>query len=380
MNFNDVLQDFRRWLIDVAGLTVNSADQYKTYINKLRIAVNEDFGEGWFERMMVDDEEGFSGTKRMWCSALIEGTILRSVGEMKKRWQNWKSGFSQFEDFLDYGVSEAPEVERHVVEAASVTRETMPVEPIPTPQSHVREDVPSRRLEHGKLFDKFRNRLITQRRMYPNIHVDGAAYGLIFTPRLIRKVCGGGMDSAWSRWLRNGIETVRVLRSENGDSVPFSDVMRMDIYADCRVEVTNRDGDIFALMTKTHDRRIVTEQAVLLNRGETAPDWNAITIDHVIPLENVLRANVDRLDGFKRLSQLFSDFNIEHGGVLDGRKDCWVDDLYDRYHEELEDEALRNMIADDLLLIETSCGGYELMDSRENSKKGKNPSCRPVFP
>ena len=69
------------------------------------------------------------------------------------------------------------------------------------------------------------------------------------------------------------------------------------------------------------------------------------------------------------LSKKFDEFNRDRGGLFNGRKDDWVNDLYGHYSEELNTNDMRDLLAKDLETID-QCG-YELMDLRENSGKGK---------
>ena len=377
-NFNRILQDFHRWLSD-GNRIPRSAGSYVSYIKSLRNAVNQKFGPGWFERIMINDYIGTSRQKRFCCSAFIEHKIRTSTGGIRKNWHNWRSGFNKFEDFLDWVADlvtwkpeEEPEAARHIAQMAKIPCAGTPVDQNANSQSCVQDDVPVRCLDHRELFNKFKSRLTTQRRLYPNICIAGATCGVLFSPKLIGRVFGRGRNSVWSRWLRDGIENIHVLCSEAGEWIPFSDVMRIEIYNDCRMIVTRKDGATFDLQTRTHDCRIKTEQVVLCDCGETAPNWSDISIDHVRPLENVLREHIDQMPGIRLLSQKFAEFTAARKGTLDGRKDYWVNDLYEYYREELDTDDLRNLLADDLWKIYEYGGGYELMDSRENSIKGMN--------
>ena len=374
--FKTTLQKFRRWLSDEDRIP-RSAGSYVSYIKSLRNVVNQKFGPGWFERIMFDDDIGTSREKRFCCSAFIEAMVRSSKGSNRKNWQNWRSGFNKFEEFLDYGTDSAeggrdePGEARNIAQGSSAQGVRVPVAHVISSLSYVRGNVPVRSLDHRELFNKFKSRLTTQRRWYPDIHANGVTCGLLFSPKLIGKVFGSGRNSFWNRWLKTGIESIHVLCSATGEYVLFSDVMRIDIYGDCRFIVTKKDGTLFELWTKTRTGT-EKEKDVLCNRGETAPDWSDITIDHIIPLENVIREHVNDLRGLLLLSKKFEEFNGDQGGLLNGRKDDWVNDLYGRYREELNTNGMRNLLAADLEII-GQCG-YELMDLRENSGKGKKHS------
>lgn len=375
MNIDNVFRDFRNWLESSIPRSVGS---YASYVRSLHNAVNHEFGPGWFERMLVGDKVETSRRMRFCCSAFIEEMIRCSKGGNRKNWQNRRSGFNKFEEFLDFGADSAERLRGETDDARNRDQEPRvqcvrtPVEPVINPLSYVRADAPARSLDHRKLVSKFKSRLTTQRRMYPNIAADGVLCDLLFTPKLIGKVFGRGMYNAWNRWLNDGIEKIRVLCSDVGDYVSFSEVKQIDIYGDCRFVVTKNDGTNFELRTKTRTGGIEKEQDVLRKRNETAPNWSDITIDHVIPLENVIREHINDLHGLKVLSKKFAKFNTDRGGVFNGRKDDWVNDLYEHYREELNTDAMRNLLSVDLGIIYGYGRGYELMDLRENSGKGKN--------
>ena len=265
MNIDNVFRDFRNWL---NSSIPRSAGSYQSYVKSLYNAVNQKFGSGWFERMLVDDNAGTSREKRFWCSAYVEEMIRCSTAGDRKNWQNRRSGFNKFEEFLDYGVDSAeglwdePDDARNSAQGSRVHCVKAPVEPVINPLNYVRANVPARSLDHRKLVSKFKSRLTTQRRMYPNIAADGAQCDFLFTPKLIGKVFGRGKYNAWNRWLNDGIEKIHVLCSDTGDHVPFSEVKQIDIYGDCRFVVTKKDGTRFELRTKTRTGGIEKEQNV----------------------------------------------------------------------------------------------------------------------
>ena len=380
MNFNDVLQDFCRWMNDDCELTIDSVRSYMSYVKGLSNAVDRELGQGWFERLMIDDADGLSREKRWTCSRFIRAKINGNAMEPQKTWRNWQSGYHKFEEFLDCAegfdgveeknISEEPSIATSIDSAAKDHKENAPRDPAVESLNPTDDGVVDS-LSHDSLLSRFRNRLITQRRMYPGIHVDGAPCGLLFTPKLIGKIFGRGRHNIWNMWLRDGIENIRVLCSDAGQWVPFSHISRIDIHVDCRMLAVNNDGTPFELRTRTHDNNIMTEQFVLRTRGQAILNWKDITIDHVRPFENVLREYADQLTGLGLLSKKFAEFNEDHGWMLDGRKDNWVNELYDRYRGELDTDDMRTKLANDLGCLCERGGGYELMDTRENSKKGK---------
>ena len=328
-DFNDVLRRFRKWLIDEAGLTPNSADQYKVYIKKLCVSVDRVFGPGWFESLTLDHEYGLLEQKLNLISAFIESQVRICSKECKKVWTDWRSAFHQFEEFLfditdmwNFGVQD-----RMIV--ATYT--------------------------HEELCRVFLGRLKTQSRYYPR-------FDILFPPRLITKIfkrCRHNTNT-WINWLKSDIESMHILRDAACGFDRFSDIKKLEILADGTVVFTRNDGTSFEMMTRTANGAVVKE---FVTRG-----LRDVSIDHVVPLENILRQNRNRLVGFTRLTELFSEFNRASGGNLDARAEReWVNAFFEQYRRVLDTDEMRTLIGQDLEILELE---FELMDARENSIRG----------
>ena len=395
-NFNDVLCGFRKWLIDEAGKTRDSANSYKSYLKKLCAAVNKATAPGWFESLLFDDKNGLSAEKLRQCSAFIEYNVRKCPkgSRVRKDWNNWRSAFHSFEDFLEdvngewnkWGVVHRDKSDRgrQKTRDAKTVCTTNNRGPVVGLEEYVRPEAVIRSLNHKELVGRFKNRLGTQRRCYPNIKFsidEGKNCELLFPPGLIKKIFKGCQPNknAWNKWLANGIEHIRILRSETGDFEWFSNVSRIAIYGNCRVSIILKDGTAFDMMTRTADGPVVKEHELERWKRNHDLKWADLTIDHVIPLENVLRAKVKQLEGLKKLSKKFSEFN-EDGKLVGRDENSWCKELYESYQDELNNDEMRRLLATDLEIIdncEVQKGddvrryGYELMDRSENSKKGK---------
>ena len=390
-DFNDVLRIFRKWLTDEAGNTRGSADSYKSYLKGLCVAVNKETAPGWFESLAVDDQNGLAAEKLRQCSAFIEYNVHRSQkgSRARKDWNNWRSAFHSFEDFLEDGRGEWNKwgVVRHDkfdrkrqrTRDAKTARTTNNRDILVGLEEYVRPEAVIRSLNHKELVSKFKSRLDTQGRWYSKI----GKRGLLFPTRLIGKIFEGCRpnENAWERWLNEGIENIQILRSETV-CVRLSQVSQIDIYGNCRVSIILKDGTAFDMMTRTDDGPIVKEHQFCKEKGRQRLDWCDITIDHVIPLENVLRAKVEQLEGLRWLSELFLTFNNDkHNGNLKGKDEhTWIKSFYEDYQNKLNSEEMRKLLSADLEIIkkyEVKMGdkvrtyGYELMDRSANSKKGK---------
>ena len=143
--------------------------------------------------------------------------------------------------------------------------------------------------------------------------------------------------------------------------IPFSDVKQFEFHGDGTVMITKSDGAMVKMMTHTADgKNIIIEKAY---RG-----LRDVSIDHVKSLEGVLRRNKNRLSGLRRITELFFEFEKSVGRKLNPRAEKdWVNDFYRQYRHVLDSDEMRALVASGLNLLELE---YELMDTRENSRKG----------
>lgn len=366
LDFKEVLRRFHKWLLDDAGLKPNSADQYKGYIKKLCTAVDEVFGRGWFESLALDYERDLSEQKLNLCSAFIEGRIRNCPKECRKAWNDWRSAFHRFEEFL-LDITDSWNAYPKVDEQKRIGHTVVTLLPQLADKRPTKIDGDKRIVvatyTHDELCRVFLGRLKTQSRYYPG-------FRLLFPTRLLTKIFKYAHPNAWITWLTNGIENMHMLKDENGHYEVVSSVKKMVIFDDGTIAVTQKDNSIFELMTRTVVKRngrtlegpIVKEKA---RRG-----LRDISIDHIRPLENVLRQSRTHLMGLEKLTRLFWVFKRASGKHLDPRAEReWVNAFFEQYRGELDTEEMRALIIEDLNALNME---YELMDTRENPKKGKN--------
>lgn len=364
-HFKEFLGQFRRWLIDEAGLGQASADQYKVYIKKLSAAANKVFGQGWFEAGVSDYLRDRSQGKLNWCSAFIEIHKCRCSAGLKKTWCNWRSAFHRLREFL-YDVTDSwneyPRCDRQEVgEAASGVLAYFSDNRSSAVEAQERVVVES--YTRDELCRVFLSRLKTQGRFYPNY----SRSGLLFPTRLLTKIFRNTSPNTWMEWLENGIANIRLLRDRNGNYEVLSDVKMLAIYNDGTVVVTKRDGSMFELMTRTFVRKggRVTEGPIV--RQKARRGLCDISIDHITPLSNIISTHRGRLAGFEKLTNLFQEFS---GGRLNCRAEMtWVNEFFDEYRDRLTTSEIRSLIVNDLNSLNAGTE-YELMDTRENSKRG----------
>lgn len=95
-------------------------------------------------------------------------------------------------------------------------------------------------------------------------------------------------------------------------------------------------------------------------------DWGNISIDHIHPLENVLREKAGELSSFLELTDLFFSYKETCGFYLNPRAEIdWNEDFFKTYEAkllEMSDDIVRD--------LEKLTFDYELMERHENTRKG----------
>lgn len=353
-DFDDRISLFGKWLVDEARLKAKAASCYKVYIRKLQKAVDKEFGQGWFESLASNRENCLS------CSAFIESKIRTSSVSDRKIWRNFRSAYHRLEEFLygytdslngrgdDYGAvlnTNEAKYDRRKVKQETLCKGFV---------GSILSDTIVATYNHDELRRVFESRLKTQSRYYPR-------FKLLFPPRLITRIFRQSQNTAWSAWLREGVENMRILTSCEGTEESFSNVKKIEITGDGTVIVTTRNNSSFEMWTRTADGRIVKQIA---RQG-----LRDISIDHIKPFERVLCTAKAQLRGLKRLTDLFVMYKRLSTRRPDERTErVWVDDFFKSYKGELDTNNMRSLIEGDLRILKHD---YELMDCHENSKKGK---------
>ena len=208
---------------------------------------------------------------------------------------------------------------------------------------------------HKELFNTFRSRLTTQNRYYPK-------FKLLFPTRLLTKIFKRSRPNAWEQWLEKGIENIGILK-EDGGKIRFSEVTGLEFLRNGTVVVTKNDGKTFNMMTRNAGGSI--------REARTKLGLRDVSIDHVNPLENVLREKQKSLVGLKNLTVLFQEFNHENNGKFKERDEkAWVNVFFEAYRDKLGTKSMRDdFVEHDLMILNEL--EYELMDRKENTRKGK---------
>ena len=96
-----------------------------------------------------------------------------------------------------------------------------------------------------------------------------------------------------------------------------------------------------------------------------------VSIDHIKPLENILREKQESLVVLKNLTVLFQKFNHENSGKFKERAErTWVNIFFKNYRDVLDTKSMRDdFVKHDLQILNKL--EYELMDRKENAIKGK---------
>lgn len=360
-DFETFLKCYHKWLIDEADLTKGSADCYKTYLRNLCATVDKVLGAGWFESLAPNYEKSLSAQDLNLCSAYIEINAKCAVGKDRKAWGDCRSAYHRFEEYL-YDVTDSWNVEAKDAKQPRGSNDSGCLLAIPKcgkvaecfATASDKNSVVVESYTHDELCRRLLARLKTQGRYYPR-------HKLLFPTRLITKIFRKQKKNAWRIWLDKGIEATRILKSSNGDYVLLSDVKELVINNDGTVRITPKIGPAFDMMTHMAGGGI---KKVFARQG-----FRSISIDHVKSLENVVGGKKGILSGLKELTELFKSFASQYDAKLDERAErVWVNDFFAQFKDALDTEAMRALLTADLQVLDLE---YELMDIRENSKKGK---------
>ena len=350
--FKNVVQEFHQWLIDEAKLTKNSADQYKVYIKKLCAEVDKEFGTGWFESLPLDPQKWVS------ISAFIEKRVRAAKGD-RKSWNDWRSAFHRFEEFLEiidvWDIqSKEDDLKKEPTQTRAISVPSCVIEKSVKNDANDENEEIIATYNHEELVHRFRSRLTTQNRYYP-------VFNLLFPTRLLTRIFKRSRPNLWEQWLKKGIENIGILTG-NGDKVLFSEVAGFEFLRNGIVIVIKRDGETLKMMTRTANGSIREER--------TECGLRDVSIDHVKPLENVLRENKGSFVGLNKLTTLFQKFNHENSGKFKERAErTWVNIFFKNYRDVLDTKSMRDdFVEHDLMILNEL--EYELMDQRENARRG----------
>ena len=363
-DFKEVLRRFRNWLIEESGLTPTTADQYKVYIKKLCIVVDNVFGPGWVESLLSGYARDLSVQKLNQCSWFIESQISNCPTSCKKAWRDWRSAFYRFEEFL-FDITDSWNEYPKVDKQKSIEHGVFTVLPrlpdkIPSIMDGEKNIIVAT-YTHDELCRRFLGRLKTQSRYYPE-------FKLLFPTRLMTKIFKNAHPNEWIKWLKNGIENMHMLKDDTGNYESVSNVKKLVIFSDGTVVVVQKDNSKFELMTRTAVKRNGRLEKGPIMKEKVKCGLRDISIDHIKPLENAIRENSASLMGLKKLMEIFKKFKNTYG-VNPREERKWATDLFKQYQEEFSTGEIRKLIINDLEKLNLE---YELMDTCENSKKGKN--------
>ena len=227
-DFESILQEFGQWLVSEAepSLSIGSANNYKTYIRKIRDEFNNENTGVKFESLPnsyrnIEDSVTYAD-----CSAFVAYKISSSVGVEQKYWSDRQSALHRFDDFLfeKYADDSEFEVWQQRRQIFSQTRIQQKFNHATKKKDNYKVSF-SDSLDHDELMRKFLLRLKTQSRWYPNF---GTKNGFLFPTRLLGRIFSNSKQNFWRNWLISGLENMKILLGDGG-FCKFSDVERMDL-------------------------------------------------------------------------------------------------------------------------------------------------------
>ncbi len=364
-NFDSVLHEYGNWLINEAEppLSYDSANSYKSYIRRIREAFNAENPGLKFESLLDSYKGDGNSVTYADCSAFVANKILSSCGRELKYWFDRQSALHRLDDFLSelYGFNtEDKQVLHSLNERFSQNKNNKSLSTcvkskfVPNVTLDG-ETTPIDTRKHKELMSIFLSRLKTQSRWYPKF---GTKNGFLFPTRLLGKIFSKKGSSYWKQWMMSGLENMQILIGEN-DVCKFSEVESMNLLSNggCSVCIKGKKN-CKTLYTHTADGNVT----VAYVNGA----WMNISIDHIHPLENVLREKAGELSSFLELTKLFFSYKENCGFYLNPRAEIdWNEDFFKTYEAkllEMSDDIVRD--------LEKLTFDYELMERHENTRKG----------
>ena len=340
---------------DEGGLGKGTAHSYKSRIKRVAKEIDSEYGAGWFEKFVLSYAGAGDAKDYERCAKFIADRV-QTAGHDKASWRDRQSAFRKFADFLEgwYQNAEtaAPE-ERQAIPEPEISAEP---EAAPESVAEMQPTDPDAVVETlGKrdLMNKFLARLKTQSRWYPSI----GEGGVLFPARLINRIFSSNGDKRWTDLMRADLGRMGIrIGTGDGDICRLGDIAGMELLADGRFTVKVAGGS-HAVHTRTCRQGIVVERS--------REGWAGISIDHLVPMENDIRAKVGALPTFCELTRLVCTFLEERGEKYNLRYDeGWFRQVYEAKGQKLD--GMRDALYGELQLLDRR---YELMDSLENDKR-----------
>ncbi len=356
-DFDRLLDEFAEFAMESAKrrLGKDAAGDYKSRLKRVAREIDAEYGAGWFEKFALSYPGAGDAKDYGRCVTFIAGRV-QAAGHDKASWRDRRSAFRKFVDFLEGRYQNA-------VTAAPEERQAMPVTEIPAEVPSVPKSVAEvppaesdavvETLGKRDLMNKFLARLKTQSRWYPSI----GEGGVLFPARLINRIFSANGDKRWTELMRADLGRMGIrIGTGDGDICRLGDIADMELLADGRFTVKVA-GCAHAVHTRTCRQGVVVERS---RKG-----WAGLSIDHLVPMENDMRANVEALSAFRELTHLVSSFLEKRGEKYNLRYDeGWFRQVYEAKGQKLD--GMRDALYGELCLLDRR---YELMDTLENGKR-----------
>ena len=342
---NEILEEFKEWLIESDDMGLDSARDYKSHINSIIRLTDSEKEKGWFEKNILLSETSRKNSLEE-CMSLLEKKNVRS---------SWKTALKKLAVFFEADWVSSPD------EIEEIKKEKKNIENIDfgIPLDFI-SDIRTNRDLWKK---KFRNSILSQTRPpYPFGPEEG---GFQFHPRILNKIFGGREtdDNELIRWAHEDIDEMIILVGDEEcytGNYYFRDVEAMALLTDRTFRVRLNDGTIKTLYTDTPSGR----KEIQRNRGK---GWGDLSIEHKVSQKAFFRNHWRELPSMTKISKLCAQYlsaNQESGYTAkDDYK--WYNDFCSIYETELR--SLKNGLVADLNRMRME---YELMDRAINSSLG----------
>ncbi|MGL4908543.1 MAG: hypothetical protein ACRC3G_04350 [Bacteroidales bacterium] len=344
--------EFNKWLIDIAGISEESAKSYLSYVagaNKTVILTDGGKDKTLFEIIQTEyDKQKFNN---------IEEAILLVVEELSRKnaasifdrpestLHKYRSGLYRYLEFL---------LEQSISIDQNQTEESEEVDSAEEPTISIRttltEDAEGKEFSKDELVKNFSLRIKTQDRCYQEIFFPIRFINRVFSKKNERK--------EFNSWLKNLLDSI-VIFTEGGNKLKFKEIDALMIVNE-NVYITTggtQKGEHLAY-TKLSDNKTLEPFKVKMLRQ--------VSIDHEISLSDIMRANQSRLS---IISEITSTLKKHIRGSVTYSKLSKASHS-DKLNDFIQTVNTQNLLEELKIISDATC--LQLMDSSQNTKKGKN--------
>ncbi len=353
---DNILKKYEKWLNEYSLLTEGSAKSYCTYIKnafKTFSNKNEDIS---LEAVTKEYEKN---TQIQDLLNRILNYIINNKSESneKKNLRKARSSLFKYWDFLE-----------ELNETKSSPTDNKDNKSIMLAINSVLQEYTSKSdseyYEKNVLSDKFKGRYRTDNRVSEGLAV--------YCPnKLILPLLNSDGKKKIKQLIDDQIKDFKLIKNEKGEQVSFKEIEGIIMNSKGEVEIILHKGQQkFTLYTRTAEDSFRKFNCLIKNQ----PSLRTITRDHVKPISEALNQlyEEEKLPCLEKLTNAIKAASEDDKEIILKSKKG-ITEARERLCQNnnwLRDDGYLKDLVEELGLVEEEIGGYEIMESSENSSKG----------